>query len=159
VNNPDPPYHREMQRRKGRARNYAIPVPAWWLVAVGKIRDERTDADMIEDIATQTGRTYSRPVLSRYCSGEITTLELTEDIWRTYRSRYKLARPFIIAESSDDAHRIEEAITSSLRDEVGAIGQRLPVVDRRTAVPNSPGGEEEATPRRPRPPRDPGRRS
>jgi hypothetical protein len=150
-----------MQRRKGRARNYSIPVPAWWLKVLGEIRDARTDADMIEDIATQTGRRYSRPVLSRYFSGEITTLELTEDLWRTYRGRYKLARPFVIAESSDDAFRIEEAITSTLRGEAKELAAKLPMGGRRTVSVESPGGdeEEEVEARRPRSPRDSGRRS
>lgn len=114
-----------MPAAKGRARNYAIPVPAWWLAAINKIREERTDAQILGDIATQTGRQYSRPVLSRYCAGTITTLELTDDLWRTYRGRYKLSRPFIIAETSDDASRIERAIADVTLAEVAALEEDL----------------------------------
>lgn len=64
-------------------------------------------------------RNYTIPV------PEITTLELTEDIWRTYRQRHKLARPFVIAQTSDDAARIERAISAAIAEDIGATEKEL----------------------------------
>lgn len=155
-------YHGDMAGKKSRARNYTIPVPAWWLAAVGRIRDERTDADMLRDIEVQTGRVYSRPVLSRYCSGEITTLELTEDIWRTYRQRHKLARPFVIAQTSDDAARIERAINAAIADDIGATEKELSGRNQSQGRPIDSDREGQESHRGPTPARrhtTPGRRS
>jgi hypothetical protein len=115
-----------MAKKKGRSRNYVIPAPAWFIAAVNKIRESGTDEAMLAKIAEQTGHIYSRPVLSRYCDGSITTLQLTEDLYKTYRVSHGLGRPFVIAQTSDDATRIAKAIADAVESGAAEVEGSLP---------------------------------
>lgn len=105
-----------MGRQKPDDRGHPIPLPGWWLEAMSEIRDAAGgDAAVAKLIARQTGRSYSKYQLSRYFNNTSTTLELTRDLWLTYRAAHSLPRPFFIPETREEA----EAVSMVLGDYQG----------------------------------------
>lgn len=95
-----------MSPKKAADAGEHIPLPEWWRLAIAEVREVLAgDATMIDDVARETGRIYSKFQISRYFKPEdpTTTIQLTEDLWVTYGARYEIPRPCLIAQSRTQA--------------------------------------------------------
>ncbi len=94
-----------------RVSGHPIPAPEWFWTAVSKIRDSMTDTKLRAMIERQTGRAYSKFIVTRYFQAEkrTTTLEFTLDLWLTFGVEHNLPRPVYIAQTRAEAEQIAEA--------------------------------------------------
>jgi hypothetical protein len=109
-----------LMTKKSKDPGHPFPVPKWWWVRAGQIRESMTDQAFLDAIRSYTGNSYTKFQVTRYFkeSDPSTTLELTRDIWLAFRTSRQLPRPFAIADTPEDAALLESRLRGQVDEAV-----------------------------------------